>query len=116
MDWDKSNDLPAINVKEEPDAFYIEVAAPGMKKEDFNVQIENGVMVVSATSKDSTEEKEDQYVRKEFNYMNFKRSFWLPESVNPEKIEAKYDKGLLNLRLAKSETHTGSKAKIIPIQ
>ncbi|MEO1049169.1 MAG: Hsp20/alpha crystallin family protein [Bacteroidota bacterium] len=95
--------VPAANVFESDTAFQIELAVPGMTKEDFNVNIENGSLIVSAESKQEVEEKEDQATRKEFSYSAFTRTFVMPESVNTEKIKAKYEDGLLKLTLPKRE-------------
>ena len=77
--------LPAVNVKETPDAFRIEVAAPGMKRDDFKVELDNNVLTVSSQREDQFEEKDDDgnYTRREFSYQAFQRSFSLPE----EKVE-----------------------------
>jgi HSP20 family protein len=101
-DWDRSSNVPAINVKEEKDAYLIEMAAPGMKKDDFKIEMENGVLMISASTEDNKEEKTDHYRRQEFSYKNFRRSFWLPENVTPEKISARYENGLLKLTLSKT--------------
>ena len=114
-DWDKNNNVPAVNVKEEKDAFLIEVAAPGMKKEDFKVEMENGVLMISATTEDKKEEKTSDYRRQEFSYRNFKRSFWLPENITPDKISAKYEDGLLKLTLPKAPVLTASKNSKIQV-
>lgn len=100
--WDNAQELPAVNVKEEKDFFLIEVAAPGMKKEDFKVEVDRGVLSISATTEENKEEKTDNFKRHEFSYRSFKRSFWLPENVMAGKIEAQYENGLLKLKLLKS--------------
>lgn len=114
-DWDKNNNVPAVNVKEEKDAFMIEVAAPGMKKEDFKVEMENGVLMISATTEEKKEDKTSDYRRQEFSYRNFKRSFWLPENITPDKISAQYENGLLKLTLPKEPSLTASKNKMIQV-
>jgi len=107
--------VPAINIKETENDFKIEVAAPGLKKEDINVELENGVLTISAESRTEKEEsdKEGRYTRKEFSYSSFKRSFSVNEdSVDADKIEGKYENGVLNLVLpkkAKSEPEKKSK-------
>lgn len=93
--------MPAINVKEDKDAFIIDVAAPGMKREDFKVEVDRGVMMISATTEEKKEEKTEDYRRQEFNYRDFRRSFWLPENIMADKIEAHYDNGILQLKLPK---------------
>jgi HSP20 family protein len=113
--WDKSNNVPAVNVKEEKDAFMIEVAAPGMKKDDFKVEMENGVLMISASSEENKEEKTSDYRRQEFSFRNFRRSFWLPENITPDKISAQYENGLLKLTIPKSPALTSVKSHKIQV-
>ena len=115
MDFDKSNDVPAVNVREEEKNFFIEVAAPGMKKDDFKVELDNGILLISAKTEENKFQKEEGFVRREFNYRNFQRSFWLPEMVSPENIIAHYDQGVLTLTLPKINTPSISKTKMIQV-
>jgi HSP20 family protein len=107
--------IPAVNIKETETDFKIEVAAPGLKKEDIKVELENGVLTISAENKTEKEEadKDGRYTRREFSYSSFKRSFTVNEdSVDADKIEGKYENGVLNLQLpkkAKSEPEKKSK-------
>ncbi|WP_343670858.1 Hsp20/alpha crystallin family protein [Chitinophaga sp.] len=91
--------VPAVNITEEKDQYKLSVAAPGMNKEDFRIDIENDVLIISA----ETEEKEETPTRQEYNYSSFSRSFRLPASVIKDKIEAKYKDGILKLYLPKTE-------------
>lgn len=93
---------PAVNVLETDEAFKLEVAAPGMKKSDFKVEIENGYLVISAETKFEKEETEENYTRKEFNFSTFKRSFWLPDGIKEDKINATYKDGMLFISLPKT--------------
>lgn len=95
--------LPSANVIEGEKEFKIELAAPGMKKDEFKVEINNGQLTISSEKKDEKEEKGKNYTRQEFSYRSFTRSFLLPENVNAEKINAKYDDGILKLTLPKKE-------------
>ncbi len=99
----KNNWTPAVNVVEEDNQYEIEVAAPGLKKEDFNVEIENGVLTISGKTEKEDEEKKKNYTRREFSSRSFVKSFTLPENVDEEKMKAKYADGVLQLTLAKSE-------------
>ncbi len=100
----KDSWIPAINVKENKNDFEIEVAAPGFSKKDFEVIITDDVLTISAENKKITEEKEEDYSRKEFYYNSFKRSFTLPKSIDFSKeINAKYDNGVLRVHLGKLE-------------
>lgn len=95
---------PAINVKENDNSYIVEVAAPGMKKEEFNVDIEGNLLTISTEKKEEKVEEGEQYSRREFGYFSFKRSFTLPEDkVDVEAIEAKYTDGVLNLHIPKKE-------------
>ncbi len=123
MDWNTSNysdsnsTLPAVNVKETENDFLIEVAAPGMKKEDFNVSYDNGRLTICSEKKNEKEEKEGEKItRKEFSYQSFQRSFSISENVvNAEKISADYKDGILHISLPKREEVKPKPAKQIAI-
>lgn len=101
-DWLKRMQVvPAVNVKELDKEFEIEMAAPGLTKKDFNIRIENGVMTIFTEKKEEKEQKEMNFTRREFNYTSFTRSFTLPENINPEKVDAKYENGILRVLLGK---------------
>jgi HSP20 family protein len=112
--WDMKVDVPAINVKEEKDAFLIDVAAPGMKREDFKVEVDRGVLMISATTEEKKEEKTDTFRRQEFSYRDFKRSFWLPENIIADQIAAHYENGILQLKLPKM-AEVPEKTKMIKV-
>lgn len=95
--------LPAANVIEGEKSYKIELAIPGFKKEDIKVNIENEVLTISAETKGEKEDKNEKYTRKEFSYNSFTRSFQLPKTANSEKVDAKYENGLLKLEVAKKE-------------
>jgi HSP20 family protein len=98
--------LPAVNVKETNDNFSIEVAAPGMKREDFKLELDNHVLTISSQREDNREEKDENgnYTRREFSYQSFQRSFALPQTkVDGEKIEARYADGILYVTVPKKE-------------
>ena len=95
--------LPKVNIKEVSDAFVVEMAVPGLKKSDFNINLENNILSISAELKNENEEKEEGYTRREFGYSSFKRTFTLPETVNDTKINATYNEGILNVYLPKKE-------------
>ncbi|MFN4124096.1 MAG: Hsp20/alpha crystallin family protein [Flavobacteriales bacterium] len=95
------NRLPAVNISESEDAFNIELSAPGFAKDEFSVEIEENNLVITGEKKDEKEHKEKNYTRKEFSYVNFKRSFTLPENADAEKIEGRYENGVLHLNIPK---------------
>ncbi len=111
MDWNRTNfsstnsTLPAVNVLENHNEFLIEVAAPGMKKEDFKVQYDNGSLTISSEHKNKYEQKEGEKVsRREFSYQSFQRSFSVAENaVDADKIKANYKDGILFITLPKRE-------------
>ena len=123
MDWTRTNfaaansTLPAVNVKETDDEFQIEVAAPGLKKEDFKLSYDNGQLTISSEKKEEKEEKEGEKItRREFNYQSFQRSFSVPENaVVSENITARYEDGLLHVLLPKREEVKPKPVKAIPI-
>lgn len=95
--------LPAVNVIEDEQGFRIEVSAPGVQRKDFNLALENDVLTISTGQEESKDEQKQNFLRREFNFRTFKRSFQLPESVNQEQISAKHDAGILTLTLPKKE-------------
>lgn len=103
-----SNTLPSVNISEEEDSFRIEVAAPGLEKKDFKIETEGGYLIISSEKEKESEEEKENFRRKEFSYSIFSRSFQLPENSISEKIEAKYENGILRLVLPKKE-HTSVK-------
>ncbi|HNP50041.1 MAG TPA: Hsp20/alpha crystallin family protein [Bacteroidia bacterium] len=110
----KKDFLPPVNVLEDEKFYQIEVAAPGLKKEDFKVKIEDGILTISAEKKMEKEEKEKNFTRKEFNYSSFLRSFTLPENVMENDVKAQYVDGVLRLSLNKKAVLV-SKAKEIAV-
>jgi HSP20 family protein len=95
--------VPAVNITENKDDFKVSLAAPGMKKNDFNIDVQGNILTITAEREEKKEEKEENYTRKEYNFSSFSRSFTLPDEVNKEKIEATYVDGVLNLSLPKKE-------------
>ncbi len=94
---------PAVNVSEDDNGYNIEVAAPGVAKNAFNLEIENDVLTVSTEQKEKKDEPKPNFLRREFNYRAFKRSFQLPEAVDQEQINASHEAGILTLTLPKFE-------------
>ncbi len=92
-----------VNIKDTKDSYKIEIAAPGFKKEDMNVKVEGNLLTISAEAKSETEQKEEKFTRKEFNFTEFKRSFTLPKTVDATKIAGNYENGILVVTLPKKE-------------
>ncbi len=95
--------LPKVNIKETKDAYFVDMAVPGLKKSDFQIDIDNKLLSISTEVKESNEHQEDNYARREFEYSSFKRSFTLPETVKEEEIKAEYKEGVLSIHLPKKE-------------
>ncbi len=95
---------PAVNVKETNDDYQIEVAAPGLDKKDFKVDLDNNVLTISSEKEHKDEQKDgDKYMRREFSYSSFSRSFSLPDAVDAENIKAKHKDGILLVVIPKRE-------------
>lgn len=101
--------LPKVNIREAKDAYYVDMAVPGMKKTDFHIDLDNKVLSISndVVEKNKEEsgknEEEGNYTRREFGYASFKRSFSLPETIKEENIKASYSDGILSIHLPKKE-------------
>jgi HSP20 family protein len=113
--WNTRVNLPAVNIIEKDDKFLIEMAAPGLRKEDFKINIENGILQIDSESQREVDEEKANYTRKEFNYSSFSRSFTLPENASEENIAANYENGVLKLKLQKLKSGTSHKKKQILI-
>jgi len=95
------HNYPAVNLRETENSFVIELAAPGLEKQDFKIHVENGQLSVSASKESSAETKNDSYHRQEFNYRSFRRSFQLPENADADKTGATYHNGVLSVTIEK---------------
>ncbi len=123
FDWSDKNfsalgsTLPSVNVRETENDYAIEVAAPGLRKEDFKLELENGVLTINGERREEKESGEKgKYTRKEFNYTSFSRSFRLPvEDVEDEQIDANYNHGILNITLPKKQAAKPKAAKMISV-
>lgn len=97
------SNVPSVNISDSPDAYQIELAAPGLGKEDFKVNVERDMLTISTEKKTERSEDDKSYTRREFNYAAFTRSFTLPESADVDRIQASYQEGVLKLHLPKKE-------------
>jgi HSP20 family protein len=122
--WDFDNDLmdasfarsiPSVNIIENNVDFKIDVAAPGLDKKDFKISVENNILSVSAEKSKETKTEKENFTRREFSYSNFTRSFRLPENCLPEKIDARYESGILHLSLPKKEVSVSKNPRIIKV-
>lgn len=110
--------VPAVNIKETENEFEIELAAPGMKKEDFKINLDHNLLTISSEHKSENESKDEKgnYTRREFNYQSFSRAFTLPETVNADKIDASYKDGVLKIHLPKKEEAKPKPVKLIEVK
>jgi len=123
LDWSNRNfsptntTLPSVNIKENDEGFEVELAAPGLEKKDFKIELNNNLLTISSEKKIESEVKEgEQFTRREFSYQSFSRSFTLPNSANAEKVAAKYDNGILRVMIPKKEEAKPKPAKMIEIK
>src|ERR1700745_503762 len=100
---DNSIKTPLANIKEGKSEFKLDMSVPGLKREDFKINVEDGVLTISAEKKEEKKEEDENYTRREFEYNSFNRSFTLPENVAEEKINAKYEDGMLHVSIPKKE-------------
>jgi HSP20 family protein len=110
-----NNTFPAVNIRENEKDFELEIAVPGQKKEDFNIEVDENVLTISLENKNQGEVKDDNFTRREFSYSSFKRAFTLPETVNEEKINASYTDGILRFTLPKKEEALPKPKRMIEI-
>jgi len=108
--------VPAVNITETKDKYQVSMAAPGMKKNDFKIDLEGNMLTISSEKEETKEEKDKKFTRKEYNYSSFSRSFTLPEEINKEKIDAKYDNGILKIALPRKEEAKKLAAKHIAVK
>lgn len=107
---------PAVNISENENGFTLDVAAPGLQKEDFTIKIEDDLLTISAEVKTESEDKTPNYTRKEFGFKSFKRSFRITEEqINQDEIKASYENGVLSIQLPKKEEAKPLPARSISI-
>ena len=110
------NSTPAVNVVEENASYRIEVAAPGVSRKDFHIEVENDVLTISSEQKENKEEKNRRFMRREFSYNSFKRSFQLPESIDQGNIKASHEAGILIIELPKKDEVVQKAARQIEVK
>ncbi len=106
---------PAVNIRENGNSYTLEMAAPGMKRDDFNVDIADNLLTISASKEEDKETKDESFTRREYNFNSFARSFSLPDWVQADKIKANYKDGVLSLSLSKEKGAPESKKRVIAI-
>lgn len=106
--------IPSVNISETPDAYKVELAVPGMAKEDFNIDVDDNTMVTVSCQKEG-EKQDEKYARREYNYSSFSRSFSIPENANGEAITAKYENGILKLTIPKKNAAESKKSSKVNV-
>jgi len=108
--------VPAVNISEGDDAYTIEVAAPGLEKKDFQIDLDNDVLTIASLKEDKAEHSKDNYTCREFSYDSFSRSFTLPEMADADKISASHKNGILFVSIPKKEEAKVKPARQIAIK
>jgi HSP20 family protein len=101
--FNKTMTMPAVNIMENNNHYTVSLAAPGLKKDDFKIDLDGNMLTISSEKEEEKEQKDEKITKKEYNYSSFSRSFTLPEDVKNESIDARYDNGVLNITLPKKE-------------
>ena len=123
LDWTTRNfsetntTLPSVNISESTDSYEVDMAAPGLEKKDFKVELNHEVLTISSEKKVDNETKNGkQFTRREYSYQSFRRSFTLPDTVESEKISAKYENGVLKVAIPKKAVTKTKSLKTIEIK
>src|SRR5450759_3925541 len=111
----RTTSMPAVNIREDEKNYVLDLAIPGIDKKDLNIEMNEDVLTISSEIKNESEETSDGYTRKQFSYATFCRSFYIPENVNREKIDANYKDGILSVSLPKQEEEKNKLSKKIEI-
>lgn len=106
---------PLANITESNKEFKLDLSAPGMKRDDFKVNVEDGVLTISSEKEEEKKESDENFRRREFSYSSFSRSFTLPDNVNENDINAKYDNGMLHITIPKKEVSASKPKKEISV-
>ena len=113
----KSVTVPSVNVKENDNEYQIELAAPGINKDDLSIQMENNLLTISLEHEEEVKDEDENYTRREFNYQTFERTFNVPEDqIDTEKIDANYSDGILRVRLPKLDVAKAKPTRNIKVK
>ena len=107
--------VPPVNIRETDNSFEVELSAPGKAKEDFNIELENDMLVISSEQKNENTVEEGKFTRREFSHSSFRRAFTLPETVKDDDIHATYEYGILKITLPKKEEALPKPKRMIEI-
>lgn len=107
--------VPSVNIAETPKDYQLEVAAPGLERKDFKIEVENHTLSISAEKEEKKKEENDGYSRKEYSFNSFCRSFTLPENIKEDEIDAKYKDGILKVTVPKAKETPAKPVHSIPV-
>lgn len=111
----RSTTPPLANINETNKEYQLDLSVPGMKRDDFNVDVDNGIITISSEKEEEKNEENKNYSRREFSYSKFSRSFTLPENADENNINAKYDNGILRVTIPKVEESISKPKKEIKV-
>ncbi len=112
----RTMNVPSVNITEHKDEYQVSLAAPGLKKDDFHIDVDGNMLTISCEKEENKEEKEKKFTRKEYSYSSFSRSFTLPDEISKEKIDARYEDGVLKISLPRKEGANKPTAKHIAVK
>ncbi|MFZ4545518.1 MAG: Hsp20/alpha crystallin family protein [Saprospiraceae bacterium] len=104
--------VPAVNVIENKDNYMVEVAAPGLKKEDFKIEVKDNMLSISSEKEVEKDKSTKKYTRKEYSFSSFARTFYLPDDVDVNSINANYENGELSIKINRKEVKVENKKEI----
>lgn len=113
--FDSDTSAPPANIRETDKEYKLDLSVPGMKRDDFDVDVENGVLTISSEKEEERNEDDKNFHRREFSYNSFSRTFTLPDNVDENNIGAKYDNGMLQVTIPKTETSISKPKKQIKV-
>ena len=113
---DFTTNQPSVNIIEEDDKYILEVAAPGLDKADFNVEVNKDQLIISATKSTENNDDKGKFTRREYNFSAFKRSFYMPKTVDKTSADASYNDGILAISLSKTEEAKEKAPTVIDIK
>ncbi len=117
FNFGRVNNIPSVNISETENEYKLSIAAPGLEKTDFKIEMREDMLTISAEKeKEEKEEKNGRFNRREYNYTSWSRSFTLPENVKPDQIDAKYENGELKIKVPKTEVRETKTTKSISIK
>lgn len=116
IQWPAAFRAPAVNISQHEKEYQVSLAAPGLKKNDFKIDVEGNILTISCEKEESKEEKEKKFTRREYSYSSFSRSFTLPGEINVDKIEASYEDGLLKVSLPRKAEARALSAKHVAVK